>query len=81
MLIRGAQTAAKPSRRRSWSPAVRAVLPAGFRPGRSATGGAGLGLAIAKEIVELHGGTIAAESQDEHIAFTVRLPRALQKNV
>lgn len=40
----------------------------------SATGGAGLGLAISKEIVELHGGTIRAESANESIAFTVRLP-------
>lgn len=40
----------------------------------SRTGGAGLGLAIAKEIVELHRGTITAESADERIRFIVRLP-------
>ena len=40
----------------------------------SRTGGAGLGLAIAREIVELHGGTIAAQSQDGVTTFTVRLP-------
>lgn len=40
----------------------------------SATGGAGLGLAIAKEIVELHGGTINAESAEESISFSVTLP-------
>lgn len=37
-------------------------------------GGAGLGLAIAKEIVELHGGTITAESENESITFSVTLP-------
>lgn len=41
----------------------------------SATGGAGLGLAIAKEIVELHGGSITAASENESITFTVTLPR------
>ena len=38
------------------------------------TGGAGLGLAIAKEIVLLHGGTITAESQDGRTRFLVELP-------
>ncbi len=37
-------------------------------------GGAGLGLAIAKDIVTLHGGRITAESVDEVTAFTVELP-------
>lgn len=40
----------------------------------SKTGGAGLGLAIAKEIVELHGGTIRAESDVRSTRFIVTLP-------
>lgn len=40
----------------------------------SATGGAGLGLAIAKEIVELHGGDIYARSDDRQTEFVVTLP-------
>ena len=40
----------------------------------TASGGAGLGLAIAREIVELHGGAIAARSADQQITFTVSLP-------
>ncbi len=38
------------------------------------TGGAGLGLAIAKEIVTLHGGTITASSENERTTFCVSLP-------
>lgn len=41
----------------------------------SATGGAGLGLAIAKDIVELHGGTIGADSDGEKIRFSISLPQ------
>ena len=40
----------------------------------SRTGGAGLGLAISKEIVEGHGGSVAAESTGETVVFTVSLP-------
>ena len=39
-------------------------------------GGAGLGLAIAKEIVAAHSGTIACESTPEHTVFTITLPAA-----
>ncbi len=40
----------------------------------SKTGGAGLGLAIAKEIVELHRGSISAVSENEVIEFIINLP-------
>ena len=37
------------------------------------SGGAGLGLAITKDIIELHNGTIEAKSKDEIIEFIVKL--------
>ena len=42
----------------------------------TSSGGAGLGLAIAKQIVELHNGTIVAESQEEQNKFSITLPLA-----
>lgn len=38
------------------------------------TGGAGLGLAIAKEIITLHGGNITAKSENNITTFTLSLP-------
>ncbi|HXG57416.1 MAG TPA: PAS domain-containing sensor histidine kinase [Thermoanaerobaculia bacterium] len=45
-------------------------------PGRRDQGGLGLGLAIARHLVELHGGSIEAHSEGEGkgATFTVRLP-------
>ena len=40
----------------------------------SSSGGVGLGLAIARQIVELHGGAIEAGSAKDMIEFTVKLP-------
>lgn len=40
----------------------------------SSSGGAGLGLAIAKEIITLHKGTIEASIKDDRITFVICLP-------
>lgn len=41
---------------------------------KSNSGGAGLGLSIANEIIRLHGGEILAQSENNRIAFTISLP-------
>lgn len=40
---------------------------------QSSNGGAGLGLAITKQIIELHDGTISVKNDDEYIVFTIVL--------
>nr|WP_146548253.1 HAMP domain-containing sensor histidine kinase [Rummeliibacillus suwonensis] len=44
------------------------------------TGGAGLGLAIAKEIINAHGGNIFVQSHTEKTVFTVVLPQKQEKD-
>jgi len=43
---------------------------------QSATGGAGLGLAIAKDIITLHDGTICAYSEQNYTTITIEMPNA-----
>ena len=44
--------------------------------GARANGGSGLGLSIARTIVERHGGTIGVSSEPGRTAFTITLPQA-----
>ena len=68
-------TPGAPSRRKS-STAFLSSSSAWTSPAPPAPAAPGWGFAIARQIVELHGGTITAESADEHIVFTLRLPLA-----
>ena len=63
---------------REISPAhLEAIFERFYREDRSRgqSANAGLGLTIAREIVEAHGGTIGAESSNGLTTFTIRLPR------
>jgi CheY-like chemotaxis protein len=46
----------------------------GDRPLHRPAGGLGIGLTLVRKLVELHGGTVAAESSSEGSRFTVQLP-------
>lgn len=48
-------------------------------PSRQRTGhGAGLGLAIVKSIIDAHGGSICATSDEGQMIFTIELPKAYE---
>ena len=48
-------------------------------PSRQRTGhGAGLGLAIVKSIIDAHGGSICAKSEEGQMIFTIELPKAYE---
>jgi two-component system sensor histidine kinase KdpD len=49
--------------------------------GKQMAGGTGLGLAVAKRVVEAHGGSIALESPEGGSVFVIGLERALQNVV
>src|SRR5688500_7088507 len=48
---------------------------------KAAGGGSGLGLSIAKAIVERHGGTISARNDDEGAVFEIKLPSSAADDV
>jgi signal transduction histidine kinase len=54
------------------------IFDTGFRgdPARTPGGGAGLGLAIALEVVKAHRGDISVHNQDRGAEFVVRVPAA-----
>lgn len=41
----------------------------------SKTGGAGIGLAITKDIIKLHGGNISVKNEGKYIIFTIKIPK------